>query len=906
MIRAMFLCSRPGRVVLTVIAFLLPTLLHAGFDLPNLGIKGVPVGGSRADKDALEIAQQRGVPYEAITTPIPAADLAKLKAHPDFAGMSNTQIHLKVVNMRRAVLCVIELIKRENRKIGDGLERAFRGGLICIGLASADYKKKVGAAILNDGKKTFNMEPINLYRLPCSTVIPPQEWQPEFFELLNTMAHEGLHAIQEIKAMPGPLFRLDLAKKIQCAEIEASEAELKRTCEMLRILAAVANSAPIPDDASGLQLRIAVELRNSFRSSPTGRANAIASLQKRCRAIKARAELVRDFRKLYKKAAELAIAGNPNAAQIRTQLRKHRLFGVYGRHGEFGDITNFYFNRAGTITGGQLDKNREMRQLVPPDFEQEESFDVLGVDSICDALILGDVNLALIGGVQDGTGPGGADEGVIVAIDLDPVTGQMLPKTQRECLRTPMLGTGFRLALNTFEKGSQCYALKLPGGDVCRLHDGDGDGCPDNLTHVGGFAVGQGEELSDFRFLDQNTLVGFPFDEDSVFPEDGHLFFTVRPDPAAPFAPAPHSTMLREVVTRPTLNGIPYVDLTTIPIAGTANSRCEVFYTNPEEKVGEGCISPVGRGFIDLDVPIPEDRELFLRDLDTGLESERFICVPRSDGIVRLNAEPVDVGRNLGWRLEYEPNRQVEWREGDDFDNAPIVRWTSANAWGRSYHDTDLDAPGTPPTGVILADIKVDPAPGGVPDSFTAAPGVPTVFDVSLNDGAPEGTEYVLDGELEINEDRFKWNRDGTFTVSLLTLGGQISFTYLQARNGLVGPPVTVLVQSDISALTNPPILDGPGGVPWVEVPVLALAPVPLATFNYPLYQFVLGNSPFDVCVDPHWHAFSPVSPIENEILDVPDPDEFECGFGLLRDNLPIGYMMPLSQWNAFKAANPP
>src|SRR5687767_8533792 len=105
---------------------------HAGFDAPRHGVIAVPLGATDADKEIMEIADGMNVPYPPINVPIPPADLAKLRAHRMFAGKSDVQIHEKVVHMRRAVLCAIDLINKEDARIGEGMLRLFRERKLCI------------------------------------------------------------------------------------------------------------------------------------------------------------------------------------------------------------------------------------------------------------------------------------------------------------------------------------------------------------------------------------------------------------------------------------------------------------------------------------------------------------------------------------------------------------------------------------------------------------------------------------------------------------------------------------------------------------------------------------------------------------------------------------------------------
>ena len=155
------------------VTFLATLPADGGFSSRRLGITNVPVGGERSDKDFLEIADQIGGTYPPINVPVPAADMAKLRAHRSFAGKSNAQIQEKVVNIRRAVLCAIDLLRRTDPVTAEGLHTNFRAGMICIGLAPANYR--VGAAIQPDGKEEFNLEPINIYACLLYTSPSPRD-----------------------------------------------------------------------------------------------------------------------------------------------------------------------------------------------------------------------------------------------------------------------------------------------------------------------------------------------------------------------------------------------------------------------------------------------------------------------------------------------------------------------------------------------------------------------------------------------------------------------------------------------------------------------------------------------------------------------------------------------------------
>jgi hypothetical protein len=195
------------------------------------------------------------------------------------------------------------------------------------------------------------------------------------------------------------------------------------------------------------------------------------------------------------------------------------------------------------------------------------------------------------------------------------------------------------------------------------------------------------------------------------------------------------------------------------------------------------------------------------------------------------------------------------------------------------------------------------PAPFAEFDFFQAVGLVENRFNVTDNDVVPAGATVGLtfppevDGQ-PLHPDIFRLSPDGTVLYTPLSNHFSLSFGYaVVAGNQRSETSVVIFVDHD--ALRMPPSRDDGMGNLVKDIPCLVLGGE-----NFPVYQFRLTNFPGDVCVDPHWHAFS-VSSFEMPSLSVPDPAPMTCGFGTYAAVPRAVVTVSCAVWEAFLAGHP-
>lgn len=828
-----------------MISSILP--VQAGFSVRRLGITHVSIGGESSDKDFLEIADRAGLPYPPIETPVSAQDIMKLQARPPFQGKSAAQIQTKVVNIRRSVLCAIDLLRRTDPETAEGLQGLFRAGFICIGLAPADYY--VGAAIKNDGKKQFHLEPINIYNLPCERL---PLWSPDLFDLTNTLAHEGLHGRQDVLGWRDDT-PLKVAKDRQCKEIEASAGEVERATEMLRVIEYIEANNKLPPNARGMYARIGTDLLISFQGNPSGLAGAIAQWKRKLRGIKLRAGEVKTFREAYKRAAELAIAGNPNAPEILAGLRRHRLFQYYAGSGEFGPITRWYVNAPPRVVEeagkpARVEHSNEMKQLVAPG-NVVETFVVNQLNTICTGLVLDHLNIAMIGGIDFADDPGGEDEGVVVGYQLDPATKRILPETGSVLLRSTEMGRGYLMNYNPFD--SKFYALQLDSNEICELRDTDDDGWPDIGLSVGyTFAEGRDEvnpglnlSVGSFYFTDADTAVSTPFGLDTTAHINDPLTFTWRA-PGGIFEGQPSEELNDTLEERPGFDGCLTIGSQYAPLRGSPWGQFAVY--NRDAMIGEGCLSPHGRAMFHLPDPLDGTEELRIVDTLNACESvigraKAPLTRPRLNLDTSFRGDPLGDGFRV--RYEVSPTKGLRMQfsvDLDGYEDDPEPSYGSRFGIGYRRFGSLMDLKGFfRAQSFDAGEAEIMP----MPDTLYTTPGTADYFDVSKNDNAPPGAKYELvqgplfDGFNPATKDAFKFYDDGCFDLAYPTFDASIGITYRIKFGSYVSPDITatVLPNMDRDLLRNPKAKGHFGDITFVEALVLHID-----DRDYPLYQFAL------------------------------------------------------------------
>jgi hypothetical protein len=889
------------------------SLAPAGFSSPKLGITNVPIGGERADKLIMEIADDQGVPYPPIEVPVPAADIAKLQAHPSFSGLTDAEVQAKVENIRRAVLCSIDLLKLDDPETAEGLKTLFRAGVICIGLAPDGYN--VGAAIWNDGEAEFHLEPVNLYNIPCERL---PLWSPDLFELMNSLAHEGLHGRQDVlgwrDAVP-----LEVAKDRQCKEIEAAQGELDRANAMCAVIDSIAATGQLPDSARGMSRRIGAELLQEFQGDVSGLEEAITAWQQKLEGMKLTVEEVKRFRDDYKRAAELALMNTPEAADILVGLRQHRLFQYYAGENEFAPITRWYINEAPRLVeeegeAPRLEQNNRMRQLVPPAVEPE-TFAVPFLDTITTGYVAEEENLALIGGIQFGEN-GAGDRGVVVGYDLDPTTKRILPETARECFGTTEMAGGYIMNYNAFD--GHYYALQLDDNEICRLNDTDDDGFPDEGV-LAGYVLSNGISTDNFKlsinyghiyFTDENTLVATHDYADTVPHFNDPIGLSWRMPGGGDFMGQPITEFSRDLSIRPGFDGCVSIGASEVAIVGSPWGQYRLY--DDEMMIAEGCFSAHGRAIPQFDSPLGENSDLWIEDAINACVSVRTAAKPTLSDIPKIEFGGADFDLSVGLKLGYEVNPdfglKLDYGSSlDGFENEAEVPRPSR--FGRSYFSpADFD-----PSTVNRQFFRVRrvPPPSMIlPETLEFTPGLPDYGSVAKNDELPTTARYVVvdppvfDGFKMVTKDAFKLHDDGTVDMAFASFESQLMFTYRVHYGDTVSEDITATVLPDMNTdlLCDPPIKGYFGDIVLLEALVLEIGGL-----NYPLYQFSLR--PVDPgCNAEHWHSpsYPTVFPIaEEEPVGISDPAIPNCGYGKLSE-LPVKkFVISKEKWEEFLVDHP-
>ncbi len=178
-------------------------------------------------------------------------------------------------------------------------------------------------------------------------------------------------------------------------------------------------------------------------------------------------------------------------------------------------------------------------------------------------------------------------------------------------------------------------------------------------------------------------------------------------------------------------------------------------------------------------------------------------------------------------------------------------------------------------------------------DQFVVAPGVRTRLRVSDNDHTPNGGLYELVQGPALDETLFLFDEDGSFLITMLTFGPEVTFTYRVRDGDQVSAPATVTVR------TNRKLLED--GLPDDEEGIVQIPVLEINERHYPVIQFFLANSPQDLCQEPHWHADLPrVFPLEDPQAGIEDPAPRTCGFGRETEVLAEIEEISINGWRNF------
>ena len=895
---------------LAALIFSQTSISLAGFSSERLGILHVPIGGETATKAELKSHELSGTPYPAIEVPMTTEQLFKLLLHPKFALLTGEQINSKIVEIRKAVLCAVDTLSKSDPETAEGLQRLYRNGMISVGIT---LNENVNSAIRDDGKKEFNLEPINLYNPPCSSD-ETNRFLDGFagqFELLNDLANLGFHARQDALG-PRDGNAVEVELDVQCRQVAAAEGELVRIAEMERIINQLVNDGSVPDDVKGMYREMAKSLVILAATDPVSFLSALGEWQTTLTGMKFKANYRKKYWEKKKRVSELRIANHPAGNVLRAQLRQQGLFEDFGR-----DITSGLINRwyANEVTG--VDESGANPFVIPsnrltqyvPGLTVPETFAVEDLDTICAGYVWEEENKAFVGGIRYGA-EGALDEGRVVAYDLDPISKRIIPESARLSFGTTEMGGGYVMGLHGDE--GTFYATQPGTGIICRFVDTNDDKEPDFAEFAGQFVTGPLDikpDLGAVYFPKGDTAVALDQRADAPFHLDDRIAIT-RSDHGLAFEPQPDERIGGDLCQSSGFDGQVSVGAQYLALAGSPSGNFKLY--DRGTMIAQGCFSPNGFASPHLANPLSPDSELWINDEKTGSDSVRVKPqfslgdLPKAD-IVEDN----DYSLSLGIRYELDPKYSFKLQYGDSLEQIDSQSvspgYTNRAGWGyMEVAGNDARTRFFRGLGEPLSGINP------LPDTFQITPGLLNYFDVSKNDNAPPAARYELVETPEVfgipfTSTGFKFFPDGSFFLGFPTFAGSVTFKYRLCVGDYVSPDIVVFVE----AFGGPGIIDEPIPVGEDEEgnPLVQALFLEIGGLNYPLCQFRMGPPELITltsgCFSIHWHG-GPAYPFEDPFATpIIDLLPTYCGFGTLNE-IPIkAIVLPKADWDFFKSIHP-
>jgi hypothetical protein len=166
-------------------------------------------------------------------------------------------------------------------------------------------------------------------------------------------------------------------------------------------------------------------------------------------------------------------------------------------------------------------------------------------------------------------------------------------------------------------------------------------------------------------------------------------------------------------------------------------------------------------------------------------------------------------------------------------------------------------------------------------------------------------TTYELAGPTGYHTDLISLSTKGVLSFGALADVSRFQIGYrTKGSDGSTNQVAQVTINIDINLLRNPPVMtNNLTGSTFVAVPCLVLGGL-----HYPMYQFALRNSQFDVCTEPHWHravGIVQVFPLEAPNTGIPDPSPGSCGFGTYISVPQDDFLCTPEIFENFKAQHP-
>ena len=901
-----------GLVVCIVLLVLPLGELEAGWSKGERGITHVPIAPLQT---RTQLGSGVSISHFDVEGPIPAEELEVLKQHPPFEGKSDAEILAKMNAIRRNVVRAIDALLVEDPELHYCLIRTFFGRRLCLEFSSRKISGAVNANQFS-GKDACELGGIAIKNPPCS---PKEIYEGDMISLMSTLAHEGLHLGQEWPPalMPTRIKGTvkDIGQRIQFQqnEIDASSAEKKRLENILQVFQWMRyhNGEVPPDDEKNgfkkLPLTLSIvkkfqkEVPAAERAAKAGEISsnlAIVLVDQVC--------LTLECRKAVKAALDnLLVDVREDPGDFRAAVKKYQkaIGDSRAASGWYKQLKGALFNglfKTDIFAGGLGDQTNTIRQF----FAGESREVSIPLDYVSDVLVLDETRLLVVGASE------GEDTGSIYQFDDSDGDGFLDQGSM-----TVRLSHMYLAGSNRFCRGGDGALYILNRGTLMffRL----GETAPTFGIEYQG-TIGD-PDLDDIGYVavsnDGLDVVGYPFEDSALFPNLGWVKSS-RPSTGSFFgSSAPYGWMM-EAAFSPVITVWPQAGDMSIHATGTPGSQYEVgaYFGEEMQTIVSGTFDAEGRAeavamvpfgggdrlvvgppggpyCFPLQVPSPYD----LRSTRTILPVAGELGLPgtRSDFKIGVESCPGAVvwGMQIDFRGLIEPagTRQVD-------------------GYGRAFFEFDVGYdPELKWHGGAQFKVMVGSELTVRDETVCIPPGVLSTVDVANNDEFPSGTTYVLTSEAPVHHDIFKFTSDGRIEIAPLTTESSLTVSYRATTPDGDSADGVATIEVDRSKLCSGPlaVAEGEGGglVYGVRIPCLVLGEGDEKR-TYPMYQFLLTNSPLDICKNPHWHTHGRVFSLD-EMDGITDPEGGGCGFGTWIKVERIDVVIPEAEWEGFKERHP-
>ncbi len=882
--------------LLGLLASLILFTAHAGWNFRNVAhtVTSIPLGGEMATPFGLSLADSLNANYGLISTPLPPADLATLKQFAPFDSMTDEQILEKIVVIRRAVLESIETIRLEKPELADCLLHLYRNRRICISFGG---NPNVAAEIRENGSRECGDEAMNLYHFPCPaagiTQLPL--YDTNVVRLLNSIAHEGLHAIQDgyHGGAPGtPIEQASWALTNQCREVEASTQEVERLTALETVLSRINSDLSLPPDASGIAARVGGSILKD---------DSLTDAQKRRKArdlltiidgeLKPAAEQTLQCREVYKQALQMFIAGQlPSGSPYNDIVKRTGWYRVTTIRtlGEFRLITllagGAHFDGSGVLRG-----DHSLRQIALRDDATQEEFTFdPGLDFVSGGFRWG--SMLLIGGDDEST-----REGVVKGyLDTDD-DGIIDEASGREIWRSSLIYGGLSFAPRPVTGNPVVLSRRF--NELYELSGTDPDGFPSMNTEIGSLST-RLDDLLYFSFS-ANGKYAVGYNDLGISLGKYTRWAEARFDEGTgSYEPFRTSQPYQESELNPALSELPMAGQTCLKASGSPGAVYQAYlWQGMSMSMLDGAkADPNGSLIFHFDQPLQAGDKFLFGGAAANCWSPEYTTY--ASGAPRL-FQPRRVDRS---GLQYQAFGVARAPYGFECSE-DLSTWTQAgSSTSGRFGNTFLSGTTTGEPAMFWRGF-VQPRPlQGEADYFSVPPGIGCEFHPAYNDFFPEGSTFQLTMPTDLHPDRFDFTGNGSFTYTAMTFDGPVTFSYKIMSNGSASPPITVMLIPDFDKLVRPPVvLDPATGIEAVTVPCLVFAGK-----HYPIYQFRVANHATDICKEPHWHSSGLVFSFETPTEGITDPDPDRCGHGTLKEVPQEDFTLPANEWEDFKIAHFP